>query len=84
MKINISLEIPMVSKKMAENIILSLNHDISMTSDHFERSNIDLSSKGNIIYLNVEANDLIAAKATINSSISWLDNSLKIFKKYSI
>ena len=72
------------SEILAEKVVKSLKSDISNTSDFFDRSSLIINSKNNMIDLEITASDLTAAKASINSCLQWLENSINILEKYNI
>ena len=72
------------SEILAEKVVKSLKSDISNTSDFFDRSSLIINSKNNIIDLEITASDITAAKASINSCLQWLENSINILEKYNI
>ena len=74
----------MSSEILAEKVVKSLKSDISNTSDFFDRSSLIINSKNNMIDLEITASDLTAAKASINSCLQWLENSINILEKYNI
>ena len=72
------------TKILAEKVVKSLKSDISNTSEFFDRSSLIINSKNNMIDLEITASDLTAAKASINSCLQWLENSINILEKYNI
>ena len=72
------------SEILAEKVVKSLKSDISNTSEFFDRSSLIINSKNNMIDLEITASDLTAAKASINSCLQWLENSINILEKYNI
>ena len=68
---------------MAKMVVESLLIDINTTSDYFDRSDIKLSANSNIIELRIYAKDLISAKASINTSLKWIENSINIIEMFS-
>ena len=68
---------------MAKMVVDSLLIDINTTSDYFDRSDIKLSANSNIIELRIYAKDLISAKASINTSLKWIENSINIIEMFS-
>lgn len=83
MKIQSAFEFEVSTPEIAEKVIKSLKSDILNTSDFFERSNLQITSQANKIKLKIAATDLIAAKASINSCLQWIENSIKILEKYN-
>ena len=71
------------SESLANKIVQSIESDILNTSEFFERSHLVIKSNSNIIELQIEAQDFVAAKASINSCLLWLENSIKILEKYN-
>ena len=77
MKIKIDLKFKASSEKLAINVIQALLPDITDTSKYFERSELILSNQREIIQLQIKANDLIAAKSSINTTLKWIENSIR-------
>lgn len=71
------------SESIAEKVVKSLQSDISNTSEFFERSSIHIQAHHKTIELEIKALDIVAAKASINSCLQWLENSINILEKYS-
>lgn len=71
------------SESLAKKIVQSLESDILNTSEFFERSHLEIKSDSNNIELQIEAQDFVAAKASINSCLLWIENSIKILEKYN-
>jgi tRNA threonylcarbamoyladenosine modification (KEOPS) complex Pcc1 subunit len=69
---------------LAEKVVKSLKSDIEKTSNFFERSNLTIKAQANKIELEIKASDLTAAKASINSCLYWIENSVNILEKYNI
>lgn len=69
---------------VAEKAVKSLQSDIESTSTFFERSMLKIEEKDNRIELEISASDIPAAKASINSCLLWLENSINILEKYNI
>lgn len=72
------------SKIIAEKAVKSIQSDIESTSTFFERSMLKIEEKDNRIELEISASDISAAKASINSCLLWLENSINILEKYNI
>lgn len=72
----------MSSESLASKIVKSVESDILNTSDFFERSKLSISTNLNTVELQIEAQDIVAAKASINSCLLWLENSINILEKY--
>lgn len=71
------------SDSIAEKVVKSLQSDISNTSQFFERSSLHIEANHSTIELEIKALDIVAAKASINSCLLWLENSINILEKYS-
>ena len=84
MQLVIKFQFEVSTKIFAEKVVKSLKSDISNTSDFFDRSSLIINSKNNIIDLEITASDITAAKASINSCLQWLENSINILEKYNI
>ena len=82
MNILLDLEIDTESISIAETVVKSLLIDIKTTSEFFDRSEIKISSKKERIKLVVSSTDITAAKATINTCLKWLENSINIVEKF--
>ena len=81
-KITLNLEINVKSDMIAKNVVKSLSIDINGMSDLFERSSLVIKEYNSFICLQIQAQDLISAKASINTCLKWLENSLKIQEKF--
>ena len=71
------------SESIAEKVVKSLQSDITNTSEFFDRSTLIIKANINTIELEIKASDIVAAKASINSCLLWLENSINIIEKYS-
>ena len=83
MKLVSSFQFEVTSPTVAEKVVRSLENDITNTSDFFDRSSLKISANLNIIELEIIASDIVAAKASINSCLLWLENSINIIEKYT-
>ncbi len=71
------------SESVAEKVVKSLQSDITNTSEFFDRSALVINANSNTINLEIKASDIVAAKASINSCLLWLENSINVIEKYS-
>jgi len=83
MEINLTVKVEASTAEIASKVVKSLEIDIISALDIFERSNLSIKSNDKIIELLVKASDISAAKASINSSLQWIENSLSILEKYT-
>ena len=79
-----TIEFEVESQTLAEKVVLSIKSDITNTSNFFERSTLNIYCKLNKIILEIIAKDFTAAKASINSCLLWVENSIQILEKYNI
>ena len=80
--IQLEVEIKTKNDSIAETVVKSLFIDIITTSEFFERSNINLSSVQESIFLKITSKDITAAKASINTCLKWIENSIKIIENF--
>ena len=76
-------EFEMLNDSLAEKVVKSLKSDILSTSEFFERSILKIQINHIRIELEIQASDISAAKASINSCLLWLENSINILEKYN-
>lgn len=81
MSIDLYLEIE-TSSNFANKVVSSLKIDIDTTSEFFNRSSLKINAENNKIILEINSKDFISAKASINTCLKWLENSIKIIEKY--
>lgn len=84
MNLSAKFEFEVSSESFAEKVVKSLKSDISSTSEFFDRSSLKIKNYQNKIELEIKALDIPAAKASINSSLLWLENSINILEKYNL
>ncbi|MHA2363130.1 MAG: KEOPS complex subunit Pcc1 [Candidatus Hodarchaeales archaeon] len=83
MIISLEIVIEVSTEIIAKKVIQAVITDVNSASDYFERSVIKIRNQRNLIRLNISANDIIAAKSSINSVLLWLENSIDIIEKFS-
>ena len=83
MKLVTKFQLEVSSSLVAEKVVKSLQSDIVNTSDFFDRSSLQISANMNTIELEIKASDIVAAKASINSCLLWLENSINLIEKYT-
>ena len=83
MKVSLNLEIELNSEAEAKKVVQAVIIDVESSSDYFERSKLEIKSQKNKIILKIEAKDIIAAKSSVNTTLIWLENAIKIIEKYS-
>ena len=79
-----SFEFEVSTPILAEKVVASMKSDIVNTSDFFERSSLIIKSSANKIILEITASDITAAKASINSCLHWIENSINILETFNI
>ena len=77
-----NIEIETKSKFIADLVVKSVVIDINTTSEYFERSNLRIESNNSIIQLKVDSTDIISARASINTCLKWVENSMKIIEYF--
>jgi tRNA threonylcarbamoyladenosine modification (KEOPS) complex Pcc1 subunit len=75
---HVSIEIELESDEVAKNLFLALNPETKSVPS--ERAITQLSIKGNILIIDVEAEDLTALRAAVNSFLAWLSGCQKVLK----
>lgn len=81
--ITLNLDIEVSSETNAEKIVQAVVLDVQSSSDYFERSELEIKSQKNKILLYIKAKDIIAAKSSVNATLIWLENAIKIIEKYT-
>ena len=80
--INIKLEIATESPIIAENVVKSVSIDINSSNEVFDRSVLNLSAENEKLILEINSKDISSAKASINTSLKWIENSINIVGTY--
>ncbi len=80
-KIEIIISIQFDSEEEMEIIFTSLKPEIQ--EHDFERSQVSFSLKNLTLTLNVKAQDMNAAKATINSVLGWISTTSGVLNSLS-
>ncbi|MGD2073163.1 MAG: KEOPS complex subunit Pcc1 [Candidatus Thorarchaeota archaeon] len=75
---HVTVEIELESDKIAKNLFLALNPETKSVPS--ERAVTQLTVKGNMLIIDVEAEDLTALRAAINSFLAWLSGCQKVIK----
>ncbi len=70
-----TIEIPLDSKKTAELLLTALKPETE--SGPSDRATTNLSIRGSVLIIEVEANDLTALRAAMNSYIAWVSACLR-------
>ncbi len=70
-----TIEIPLDSKKTAELLLTALQPETE--SGPSDRATTNLSIRGSVLVIEVEANDLTALRAAMNSYIAWVSACLR-------
>ena len=83
MEVKLELQFEAISEIHAKKIVQAVSIDVKSSSEYFERSELELTSNGNKIFLTIIAKDFIAAKSSINATLLWLENSINIIEKFS-
>ncbi len=65
-------------KRQAEIVYESIKPEVLYS--HNERSSSDITCVDNIITININANDIVSLRASINSYVRWINLSLEILK----
>jgi tRNA threonylcarbamoyladenosine modification (KEOPS) complex Pcc1 subunit len=80
-KIEIIISIQFDSEDELKIIFTSLKPEIQ--EHDFERSQVSFSLKNLILTLNIKAQDMNAAKATINSVLGWISTTTGVLNSLS-
>jgi tRNA threonylcarbamoyladenosine modification (KEOPS) complex Pcc1 subunit len=72
------IEIELESPEIAKTLFLALNPETESVPS--ERATTQLRLKGNSLTIDVEAEDITALRAAINSFLAWLSGCKKAFK----
>ncbi|MHA1950555.1 MAG: KEOPS complex subunit Pcc1 [Candidatus Thorarchaeota archaeon] len=64
------IEIPLDSKKTAELLLAALSPETR--SGPSDRATTSISTRDNVLVINIEANDITALRAAMNSYIAWV------------
>ena len=75
MKGKSTVEIPLESKKIAELLLAALSPETKSAPS--DRAITNVSIRDNVLVIDVEANDLTALRAAMNSYISWVSACLR-------
>jgi len=70
-----TVEIPLESKKIAELLLAALSPETKSAPS--DRAITNVSIRDNVLVIDVEANDLTALRAAMNSYISWVSACLR-------
>ncbi|MHA1990449.1 MAG: KEOPS complex subunit Pcc1 [Candidatus Hodarchaeales archaeon] len=81
-KISLKLEFDLKNEKLARKIVEALKPEVTTTTEKFTRSTIIINNKDKLININIEAKDIVAAKASFNSIINWFNSTLQILDKF--
>ncbi len=79
--LEIHLSIQFDSEHEAQIVIASLQPEIQ--EHDFDRSKVSISQKKGKIIIYIAAQDLNAAKATINSVLRWISASTEVINSFS-
>ena len=69
------IEIPLDSKKTAELLLAALSPETR--SGPSDRATTSISTQDNVLVINIEANDITALRAAMNSYIAWVSACLR-------
>lgn len=69
------IEIPLESKKIAELLLAALSPETK--SGPSDRATTEVSIRDNVLVIEVEANDITALRAAMNSYIAWVSACLR-------
>ncbi len=69
------IEIPLDSKKTAELLLAALSPETR--SGPSDRATTSISTRDNVLVINIEANDITALRAAMNSYIAWVSACLR-------
>ena len=72
------IEVELESAEIAKTLYLALNPETK--SVHSERADTHLELRENKLIIDVEAEDLTALRAAINSFLAWLSGSRQVIK----
>jgi tRNA threonylcarbamoyladenosine modification (KEOPS) complex Pcc1 subunit len=81
-KISLTIEFDLKNENLAKKIVEALKPEVITTAEKFNRSNIIINNKGQLVNINIEAKDVVAAKASFNSIINWFNSTLQILEKF--
>jgi tRNA threonylcarbamoyladenosine modification (KEOPS) complex Pcc1 subunit len=70
-----TIEIPLDSKKTAELLLAALSPETK--SGPSDRANTSVLIRDNVLIIKVEANDITALRAAMNSYIAWVSACLR-------
>jgi tRNA threonylcarbamoyladenosine modification (KEOPS) complex Pcc1 subunit len=73
------VEIELESAELAKTLFLALNPETKSVPS--ERANTQLDIKDNLLIIDVEAEDLTALRAALNSFLAWLSGCKKTLKE---
>ena len=82
MLINLKFEIETKSPTIAIKVVESVSIDINSSNDVFDRSLLKLFAKDQNLILEINSKDISSAKASINTSLKWIENSINIIETY--
>ncbi|MFW9810970.1 MAG: KEOPS complex subunit Pcc1 [Candidatus Thorarchaeota archaeon] len=75
MKGKSTIEIPLESKETAELLLAALSPETK--SGPSDRATTNVSIRDNVLVIKVEANDITALRAAMNSYIAWVSACLR-------
>ncbi|MHA2025570.1 MAG: KEOPS complex subunit Pcc1 [Candidatus Thorarchaeota archaeon] len=70
-----TIEIPLKSKKTAELLLAALSPETK--SGPSDRATTNVSIRDNVLVIEIEANDITALRAAMNSYIAWVSACLR-------
>jgi tRNA threonylcarbamoyladenosine modification (KEOPS) complex Pcc1 subunit len=73
-----TIEIELESVDIAKNLFLALKPETKSVPS--ERAKTQLSLQGNLLVIDIEAEDLTALRAALNSFLAWLSGCRKAIK----
>jgi tRNA threonylcarbamoyladenosine modification (KEOPS) complex Pcc1 subunit len=82
-KIKMNIEFDLKSNELAKKLVFALQPEVSASSEKFLRSSIMIENENTTGKAKLEAIDIIAAKASFNSLMSWINSTLEILEKFS-
>jgi KEOPS complex subunit Pcc1 len=77
MRANATVRLEISSDRQMKTVLKSLEPEVRDPSSR--RSHTSLTKDGVFLVLSIEAKDIVALRATLNSYLRWIDSVLNVF-----